>query len=77
MAATVWTELSVAETGYQHGFADPSYDASTDYFIDFLFEGTAFFAQMPTSYTALTLAGGATPTTELTAPSTPYVELTL
>lgn len=74
--ATVWTPLSATQTGYQKGFADPTYDSSTDYFIDVLFEGTGFFAVIATPSTELSL-GVATPYTELTAPATAYVELTL
>jgi hypothetical protein len=74
--ATAWQELSVAGAAFQEGFPDYSYDASTDYFIDVLFETTNFFAMLPTTGTELTLAV-ATPSTELTTPSTAYTELTL
>lgn len=75
MPATPWTELSATETGWVEGFPDPAYDASTDYFIDVLFEGTALFAVTATPYTELSIS--ATPSTELTGVLTTYTELTL
>jgi hypothetical protein len=75
MPATPWTELTGSATGFQIGFPDAAQDASSDYFIDVLFEGSAFSGFTPTSYTELT--GSAWPTTELTGTATPYTELTL
>ena len=62
--ATPWTELTTAQTGWMEAFPDGSYLASEDYFIDVLFEGTGFFAVIPTAYT------------ELSAPVTNWTELT-
>lgn len=73
--ATTWAELSVTETGWVEGYPDPTYAASTDYFIDVLFETTALFALAATPYTELSIS--ATPSTELTGVLTPYTELTL
>lgn len=75
MVATNWTELNMAaNTGWQHGFTDPTYDVTLDFFIDVLFEGTGFFAPVAASYTELNMS--ATPTVELTTPSTGWTELT-
>jgi hypothetical protein len=77
--ATNWQKLNMAAgTGWTPGFPDPTYDSSSDYYEDFLFEGAAF-AIAPTTHTELTLAGGATATTELilSGGPTPYTELTL
>lgn len=71
--ATPWIELELGgPTGYVEGF--PSFIAN-DLYEDFLFEG-AIEAVTPVSYTELSL-GSATPHTELSTPSTAYVELTL
>jgi len=75
MPATPWTELTGAGGGWQEGFPDPTYNAGLDFFIDVLFEGTGFFALLPTTYTELT--GSAWATTELSGTATPYTELTL
>lgn len=71
--ATVWTELSATGAGWTPG--TPENDGTEDFFIDFLFEGTGFFAAMPPDYTVLSVA--ASSSTELTTPASAYVELTL
>lgn len=75
MPATPYTELTVTQTGWTAGFADSSMSSEDDFFIDFLFEGTGFFAHLPDACTELSLSGGATPSTELTAPSVAWTEL--
>lgn len=42
MPATSWTEQTLTDSGWQEGIPFIG-DASTDYFIDVLFEGTTLF----------------------------------
>jgi hypothetical protein len=72
MSPTTWTELTTPATGWQQGTIDSSISADDDFFIDWLFEGTAF-ASIVTSWTELTAP--ATTFTELTTPATPWTEV--
>lgn len=76
MPATPWSELTVTQTGWTAGFIDLSFNSDDDLFIDFLFDGIKVLLSADASYTELALAGGATPSTELTTPSTAWTELT-
>lgn len=72
---TAWVELTGNDGGWQEGIPAIDYDASTDYFVDVLFEGTNIFATIQPTWTELT---GSTPAgTELSVSAAPWVELTL
>jgi hypothetical protein len=71
--ATPWVQLSATASGWTNG--TPENDGSEDFFIDFLFEGTGFFAAMPASYTELSVAAASF--TELSVAASTYTELTL
>jgi hypothetical protein len=71
--ATPWVQLSATAAGWTEG--TPENDGSEDFFIDFLFEGTGFFALTLTPYTELSVAAASY--VELTTPVSTYVELSL
>lgn len=72
--ATSWTELTVTDVGWQMGIP-VSGGNPDDFYVDFLFEGSEFFAPGPPSWVELSV--GATAGTELTSPSTSWTEVTI
>lgn len=72
MPATTWTKLTTPAGGFQESRVDPFLDASTDYFIDFLFEGTAFSDPGASTWTEASMS--ATSFTEQTVGATTWTE---
>lgn len=70
--ATVWTELTAPAGGFQEGIPDISYNPVDDFFIDVLYEGTAFF-NLTTDWTEMSV--GAASYTELSVPATTWTEM--
>ena len=71
VVGTVWVEMVATATGWTDGI--PENDGSEDFFIDFLFEGTGFFA-IAADYTEHSV--GAASYTEHTSNTATYVEHT-
>lgn len=68
--ASTWVEKQAPGTGWQERLTVPG-DASLDYFIDVLFEGTVFFG-ITNTYVERTVTSGAW--TEKAAPGTVWTE---
>jgi hypothetical protein len=73
MSPVTWTELTTTATGWEAGTLGPMVSADDDFFIDWLFEGTASSSVPATVYTELTAP--ATSFTELTSSATPWTEV--
>lgn len=73
MSPTTWTEVTTPAQGWQAASASVMEDSSSDYFIDVLFEGTAF-SSAAVSYTEITAPAAAY--VERTAPTAPWTEVT-
>lgn len=71
--ATIWTELTVTDGGWQGGFTVPGGNPD-DYYIDVLFEDTPFWNPAAAVYTEMSVA--ATAGTEMSVASTVWTELT-
>lgn len=68
---TSWTEASQTGAGWQEG---QPHDDAEDFFIDFLFEGTQFFAVLAATYTEASVAAAAYTEQSVAAPT--WAELT-
>lgn len=71
MSPTSWTELSQTGAGWQEG--EPHDDAE-DFYIDFLFEGTTFFAVLAAPYVESSVAAASYTEASVSAPI--WTELT-
>lgn len=70
MSPTTWTERSAAAGAFQEGRVTGS--GESDYYVDFLFEGTSFVGSVPAVY--VERSAPAATYTERSAPSPAWTE---